>query len=88
MQTDKGNKKIIFSKRTRVRLPEDEMQILKEFVQNDPAPYATIARNTGVRWPTVNNIIAKGYMELQTAERLKPFIEALKTFHNTTLGDE
>lgn len=78
MKTHKDTKAIVFSKRTRVRLPQDEFKALKDYIDADPAAYATITHNTAVRRTTVMSLLENGYTELQTASRLKPFITVLK----------
>ena len=75
----KGMKKNIkWSKRTKVRLGSDELQQLKDYVENEPASYTNIKLNTGISFQTINNIIQNGSTELHVAIRLRDFLKAIK----------
>lgn len=78
MQARKDMTKTIkWSKRTKVRLNADELQQLKEYVENEQAAYTNIKLNSGVSYDTINSIIKNGSTELHVAIRLRDFLRLL-----------
>lgn len=71
---------LVLGPRSRVRLKEEEENLLRRYVTKiDPdSGYTNIKNTVNVGRKTVNRILEFGYMELTVAEKIRDFLKALQ----------